>query len=106
MPASATFAVDDVQNYSKSWNIGMSFFQLDYAESTQDQYALILDLTDELVDKFINRLNFYSLKADSITLTSMNQTPFVKQMADILTGHTLTFTLIVLDDFNYCGLDC
>lgn len=106
MPASATYAVDNIQNYTKSWNASMAFYQLDDAASTQEEYSQILDFTDELVDTFINKLNFYSLKSDSIIITGINQTPFVKAMADILTGHILTFTIQVNDDFNYCGLDC
>lgn len=106
MPASATYATDDVQNYSKSWNASMAFYELDDMASTQEEYSKILDSTDELVDNFINKLNFYSLKSDSIIITSINQTPFVKQLADVLTGHILSFTITVLDDFNYCGFDC
>jgi hypothetical protein len=104
--ANSSYAVDDTSNYSKVWSIAMGFYQMDQVASNQDEYSKILDFTDDLVDKFINKLNFYNLKADSIIITSINQTPFVKATADILTGHLLTFSLEELDNFNYCGLDC
>ena len=105
LTAGATYADNGVSNYSKSWSVSIAFYQLDTEGSTQDDYAKILDFTDDLVDRFVNRLNFYSFKSDSIILTGMTQTPFIKAMADILTGHILTFTILVNDDFNYCGLD-
>lgn len=88
----------------------MAFYQLDKEESDQDEYKLILDFTDDLVDKFINKLNFYAfnfcITSDDIIITGMSQTPFVKATADILTGHLLSFQLQVTDQFNYCGLEC
>jgi hypothetical protein len=106
LQSTPVYAVDDTTNYSKTWLASMGFYQLDQEASTQDQYAKILDETDEMVDKFINKLNFYSLKSDLIVITSINQTPFIKATADILTGHLLTFSMQVMDDFNYCGYDC
>lgn len=107
LTASTSYADNDVSNYSKTWSASMAFYQLDTEASGQEEYGKILDFTDELVDKFVNKLNFYSLKADSIIITNMNQTAFIKAMADVLTGHLLTFNVTLNDDFNYCGLhDC
>lgn len=107
LSSSPAYAVDNVQNYTKTWTVQMAFYQLDNESSTQDEYSQILDFTDDLVDNFINKLNFYSLKSDQILITNIGQTGFVKVMADILTGHILTFNIQAMDDFNYCGLnDC
>jgi len=105
LSAGASYADNDVSNYSKSWNISIAFYQLDNEASTQEEYAKILDETDSFVDKFINKLNFYTQQSDVITINGIGQTPFIKALADILTGHILTFTVLTNDDFNYCGLD-
>jgi hypothetical protein len=107
LQASAEYAVDGVQNYSKTWSVSIAFYDLDNEASIPEQYSKILDETDHLVDSFINKLNFYSLQADTILISGISQTPFIKAMADILTGHILTFTVQLTDDFNYCELgDC
>ncbi len=104
------YTVDGVTNYQKTWLCQMAFYQLDKADSTQEEYAKILDFTDELVDKFINKLNFYvqteGINSNDIILSGMSQQPFIKVMADYLTGHTLTFSLQASDQFNYCSLGC
>lgn len=107
-PISATpsYAVDNVSNYTKVWQCSMAFYQLDRSDSTQEDYAKILDFTDELVDQFINKLNFYTQQSDGILITGISQQPFVKVMADYLTGHILTFSIQTEDTFNYCGLGC
>lgn len=105
-PLSATpqYTVEGVTNYMKAWSVNMAFYQLDSASSTGDDYKLILDFTDDLVDKFVNKLNFYSEKADTILIQNVNQTPFIKVMADQLTGHILTLTILAQDDFDYCSV--
>lgn len=94
----------------KTWAVTMAFYQLDKESSTQEDYAKILDEMDGYVDRFINKLNFYSesqsITSNEIVLTSMSQTPFIKATADILTGYILTFQMQVSDQFNYCGLGC
>ena len=88
----------------------MAFYQLDKESSGQDEYKLILDEMDTLVDNFIIRLNNYTfgrnIDSDQIVITNMSQQPFVKATKDILTGYILTFTITVADQFNYCGLGC
>lgn len=108
--ATPRYADNNVSNYMKQWNCSMAFYLMDDADSTQEQYTPLLDETDDLVDKFINKLNFYAFgsetNSDSLVIQNMSQTPFVKMTAQILTGHLLTFQLLVNDQFNYCGLDC
>ncbi len=111
-PSSSTpvFAVNNTSNYVKSWACNMAFYMLDKEESIESEYAEILDATDTLVDKFINKLNTYAfnqcITSDDVVITGATQTPFIKATADILTGHLLTFNLQVTDQFNYCGLGC
>lgn len=100
------YTVDGVSNYMKRWLCSMAFYGLDKADSTQDFYEKILDDTDTLVDKFINKLNFYSLEADTIIISNVNQQPFVKATSAILTGFTLTFQIQQSDQFNYCEPEC
>lgn len=106
LSAAPAYAVDNISNYVKVWTANMAFYELDKSASTQEEYSKILDDMDTFVDNFINKLNFYSLKNDSILITGINQTPFIKTTADVLSGYLLTFNVQVLDDFNYCGLDC
>ena len=109
-PLSSTpqYATEGTQNYMKAWSCNMAFYQLDKEGSNQDDYAKILDEMDTYVDKFLNKLNFYSFDSDTMLLQGISQTPFVKATADVLTGYILTFTLLAEDEFDYCadGLDC
>lgn len=100
------FATDGVLNYMKAWSVSMAFYQLDKEGSTGDEYALILDEMDLYVDQFINKLNRFSYDSDKILIQSVNQQPFIKATADILTGYLLTFTIFAQDDFEYCEIDC
>lgn len=109
LTASASYAVNNVSNYSKTYQVQIAFYQLDREDSGQDKYALILDEMNELADKFVNKLNFYiynCLDSDDLIITNVNQQPFIKATADILTGYIMTFSVQVSDNFNYCGLGC
>lgn len=99
---------DNGVTYIKEWSCNMAFYQLDKAGSTGEQYALILDEMGDYVDKFVNKLNLYSIQADTIVIQGVSQTAFIKATADILTGYILTFTLLAQDDFDFCAddLDC
>jgi hypothetical protein len=94
--------------FLKAWNCSMAFYQLDIKGSSPEHKALILDEVGNLVDKFINKLNLYSSQADTIVIQGISQQAFVEAMADILTGHLLSFTILAQDDFDYCAddLDC
>lgn len=100
------YATEGVTNYMKAWSCTMAFYDFDKEASTGDEYALILDETDTLVDKFLNKLNYYSAKSDQILIQNANQQAFIKATADVLTGHILTFTIFAQDDFDYCEVDC
>ena len=100
------YTIDNTRNYMKRWLCSMAFYGLDKQDSTQAEYVKILDDADDLVDKFINKLNFYSANSDDIIITNINQQPFVKNTSAILTGFVLTFQIQQTDQFNYCGLGC
>lgn len=107
--ATASYTVNNVSNYSKTYQVQIAFYQLDRADSGQDQYALILDEMNALADNFVNKLNFYidnCLDSDDLIITGISQQPFIKATADILSGYIMTFSLQVTDNFNYCGLGC
>lgn len=110
LSSAPVYAVNNVTNYMKAWSVQMAFYQLDKEHSDQNDYKLILDEMDALVDNFVNRLNTYTftqcIDSDDIIITNISQQPFVKATADILTGYILSFTVTVSDKFNYCGLGC
>lgn len=96
MVANSSFSVNSVSNYSKAWNVEMAFYMLDREDSID--YPNILDRTDAFIDSFITLLNLQ----ESLTISAINQAPFIKAMANILTGHILTFTVTLNDDLDYC----
>jgi hypothetical protein len=98
------YRVNGTTNYMKQWNVELVFYKVDNTSSVEE-YKKILDDLDEMVDKFINELNFYSVKADDITLSAFNQASFVKATADVLTGWLLTFQILANDDYDPCR-DC
>ncbi len=108
--ATATYAVNNTFNYSKTYQVQMAFYQLDKAASSQDEYACILDEMNALADQFVNKLNYFmescNEDSDTIIITGMNQRPFIKATSDILTGYFLDFSLQVTDNFNYCEVGC
>lgn len=103
LTATASYRVNGVQNYMNLWSVTMAFYKPD--KSSEKEYAKILDETDDLVDKFINELNFYSAKKSEITISSINKTSFIKATADILTGWSVVFQIDAMDDMDYCH-DC
>lgn len=94
------YRVDGVSNYMKQWNVEMAFYKPNVPD-----YKSILDELDTIVDQFINQLNFFSSKADEITLSTFRQDPFIDATADKLTGWLLTFQILANDDYDYCR-DC
>ncbi len=107
--ANPTFAVNDVEHYQKTWNIALLFFDKDAFDATEGPSNDILDQQDETVDKFIHRLNDWSMKLQDtvgeITLRGFSQQPFYKDDAGIHTGWLLTFQMVTPDDFEYCTPD-
>lgn len=101
--ANSSFSVNNTFLYSKTWSIAMVFFCLDRADSIQEEYAKLLDQADDLLDRFIIKLNFYTDQSDDIIIQNINQRPFIKtKLADIATGFILEFTITVPDNWNYC----
>lgn len=100
--SAASFSVNNVSNYSKGWNVFLLFHQLDKEASDQDDYKIILDDMDHLLDRFVQQIN----KHDDIIIQGINQQPFIKATADTLTGWTLSFQLIINDNWDYCANDC
>jgi hypothetical protein len=98
-----TYTVNGVFNYQKQWNVEMVFYKVD--NSQEIEYTQILDELDELVDRFTNNLNSFQEKSDQIVIQAMNQTPFIKATAEILSGWLLTFQILAMDDFDYC-IEC
>lgn len=78
----------------------MAFYKPD--NTSKLDYAKILDETDDLVDRFINELNFYSAKSSEIIISAVQKTSFIKATADILTGWSIVFQIDAMDDWNYC----
>lgn len=103
--ATASFTVNNVSNYMKVFNATLTFYQLDKESSIGDDYKKILDDMDHLVDQFITKLNFFS-NNDEIIIQNINQQPFIKATADILTGWILTFQIVTPDNWNYCVNAC
>lgn len=106
--ASASYTENSF-NYTKTWTCSMAFYEIDNMASTQDEYAILLDSSDVLVDSFIQKLNFFTdtYEGDGeIVITNISQTPFIKATSDILTGFLLTFQVLVPDDWNYCADGC
>lgn len=103
--ATASFTVNNVSNYMKVFNVTLTFYQLDKESSIGDDYKNILDDMDYLVDEFITKLNFFS-NNDDIIIQNINQQPFIKATADILTGWILTFQIVTPDNWNYCANAC
>lgn len=105
LTATSGYTVNNTSNFVKVWNAEMAFHAIDNEASTQEEYAVILDNMDDLVDRFIQMLNFYSANED-IIIQDINQTWFIKATADILTGYTLSFKIVVPDNWNYCKDVC
>lgn len=107
LSAVPSYRVNGTFNYMKAWSIEMAFYAIDSPASIGDEYAGILDRMDLLVDQFVNKLNFFSEKSDTLIIQNISQTPFIKATADILTGYILTFQILVNDNFDYCSInDC
>jgi len=106
LSASPNFAVDGVYNYSQVYTCLMAFYELDKSDQNSENTAKILDETSDLVDQFINKLNFYMTTSDEILISGINKTPAVKVTNDIITGYVVNLTLTVMDDFDYCSVYC
>lgn len=109
-------SVNPDENFVETYNINLVFYKFDAPDSTQDEYKLILDQCDKLVQEFLRRIDedldediteqslterFYS---QNIGISGITKTPVIKVTADCLTGFTLNLSLTVPDTFNYCSI--
>lgn len=97
----------NTEGFQKTWNCTVFFFRFNHQSGDSPvEYKPILDAMDELADKFIHRLNDWSLKSTDtvgdVVLRNFQQTPYIKADADILTGWFVTFQMTTPDDFEYC----
>lgn len=104
--ATPSFATNNTYNYTKTWSALMAFYELDTFDSTQEDYALLLDRADILVDRYMAKLNFYSEQSDSIIIQVVSQDPFIKATADYLTGYSLSLQIVVPNNWDYCRDGC
>jgi len=107
--------IDPIENgfgFTKTYQVGMVFYQLDDKQGAEDATAKILDETDLLSDKFLNKLNDILLDKDNtddintqtVEITNVRKEPVIKVTADIATGFILQMDLIVPDSFDYCSM--
>lgn len=92
MPATGVFSVNDVQNHIKTWTIRLMWAKFDTEDSID--YYVIHDELDPLCDRFLRQLN----KEDLLIIIGNSQRPFVKELADILTGYIQEVQVRVPDD--------
>lgn len=110
-PLNSTVSVSDGLLVVETYRVNLVFYKFDAPDSTEEQYKLILDQTDTLVNQFIRDIN-EDLSGDTstgLTLVTQNtiienisKQPVIKVMADVLTGWIVTFDFIVPDTFDYC----
>jgi len=99
-------------NLSKQYQVTMFFYKLDSLQAAEEETAKILDDTDLISDKFINKLNLYSFYEDSTDevstqnteISSIRKEPIIKVTADCVTGWGVSFNFTVPDTFDYCSL--
>lgn len=111
-PLSSTVNLnEDNLNITETFNINLIFYKFDAPDSIPDDYKLILDETYTLVQQFVRDVHVdlvnyddtLTLSSSAISITGLTVSPFIKIMADCLTGFTLSFSLTVPDNFDY---DC
>lgn len=99
-------------NSTKTFTIKMVFYKLDSLSTAEDFTTNILDEMDILSDKFIHKLNVFTLEYESAEVSSSTieivnmqpKRPVIKVTADCVTGFIVSFGLIVPDVFDYCSL--
>jgi len=92
------------------YTCSVTIYKFDDPDSLPGAYELILDQTDEIAQEFIRDLNekledngsLATIQRANVTLSNISKQPFIKKMADVLTGFVLTFDLTVPDKFDYC----
>lgn len=100
------------ENSTKTYTISMVFYKLDDLQGAEEATTGILDEMDILSDKFINKLNLFTLEYESTEINSGNteivnmqpKRPVIKVTSDCVTGFVVSFGLVVPDTFDYCSL--
>ena len=111
--SSSVAITGDGRAFTETYNVNMIFCKMDDPDSTEEQYKLILDEVDTLVQIFIRKLNEnieaqYEIPTVLATyntvISSIAKNQFTKLFDDCVTGFTLTFNLTVPDNFDYCSI--
>jgi hypothetical protein len=111
MTATPAFtANNNTENYQKTWNAFIFIFRMAKTPGEKPpEYKPTLDDLDELADKFIHRVNDWSMKSSdtvgALTLRNMNQSPIIGKLADYMNGWLLSVQITTSDDFEYCTPD-
>lgn len=84
------------------WEINLHIARKDAADSIEDQYVPLIDACDLIAQKLIKNYNAVISGSDSLAITGVSRTPFIKKNADCLTGVILSFTLNDPDKTNLC----
>lgn len=109
LPLTATRPPLNNQTRTKNWSVALLFLQQDDFDANAEETNLIHDATDVAVDKYIQRLDDWSMTQQDtigdVSIENVNQTPFYKDQAGVYSGWLLRFNLIVPDDFIYCTPD-
>jgi hypothetical protein len=109
--STVTIAEDNI-GFFETYSIGLLFYKFDEMDSTEEQYKLILDDVDDLVQRFIRKIHEdnkddyntpIKLTTWNTRIENINKQTAIKVLADVLTGFGLTFDLTVPDQFNYCA---
>jgi hypothetical protein len=109
---SSLTTMEDNIGFFETYTINLSFYKFDEMDSTEEQYKLILDDVDDLVQRFIRKIQEdntddydtpLKLTTWNTRIENINKQPFIKVMADVLTGFILTFDFTVPDQFDYCN---
>lgn len=106
LTAGGRFRGNNNPTKTKTWNIAMLFLDVDRADANEKESERIHDEQDEVVDKYLQRLDDWSQTSQDIlgdiTIQNDNQTPFYKDDSGIHTGWLVTFQVVVSDNFEYC----
>lgn len=110
-PLKQQINVVDNSSMSKVFNVTLVFYEKDNKENDEVNTTEILDKTDLYSDKFLAKLNFTMnedttepLGSFNIEINNIRKDPFVKVLADVLSGYILQFDLTVPDQFDYCSI--
>lgn len=107
-PLTSTIAVTEESLLSvEVYNVSLVFYKYDRADSTEEQYKLILNETDTLVRQFLRDIHedftddvSESVRSANTRIENISKEPVIKVMADVLTGWIVRFTLTVPDAFT------